>query len=136
MIVCKSTTELETMHRAGLIVWEVLNELRMMVAPGVTTQELDQIAERRTTEHNARPAFKGYRGYPASLCASINEEVVHGIPSASRGSCGKEKSFHSILELSWTVIMAMPLSPFRWATLGRRWRTLLRVTRESLDRAN
>ncbi len=84
MIVCKSTAELDTMHRAGLIVWEVLNELRMMVAPGVSTAELDRVAEKRATERRAKPAFKGYRGYPASLCVSINEEVVHGIPSPSR----------------------------------------------------
>jgi methionyl aminopeptidase len=84
MIVCKSSAELETMHRAGLVVWDVLNELRAMVAPGVSTQELDRVAEKRANERGARPAFKGYRGYPASLCASVNEEVVHGIPSASR----------------------------------------------------
>ena len=55
-----------------------------MVKPGVTTKELDDFAERYTREHGARPAFKGYRGYPASLCTSINREVVHGIPSDTR----------------------------------------------------
>jgi methionyl aminopeptidase len=81
MIVCKSPSELETMHRAGLVVWDVLDSLRHMVKPGMTTMELDQFAERRAVEQDARPAFKNYRGYPASLCTSINDQVVHGIPS-------------------------------------------------------
>lgn len=84
MIVCKSSGELDKMHRAGLIVWGAIQELRKMVKPGVTTKELDDFAERYTREHGARPAFKGYRGYPASLCTSINREVVHGIPSDAR----------------------------------------------------
>jgi len=84
MIVCKSRAELETMHRAGMVVWEILNELRTMAQPGVSTKELDQYAERRAAEHKVRPAFKNYRGYPATLCTSINAEVVHGIPSKNR----------------------------------------------------
>src|SRR5216683_2681728 len=84
MIVCKSQAELEKMHRAGLVIWEVLNHLRGMARPGVTTKELDEYAERRTSELKVRPAFKNYRGYPAALCTSINSEVVHGIPSKLR----------------------------------------------------
>ena len=84
MIVCKSSAELETMHQAGLTVWEVLQGLREQVQPGVTTLDLENFAARRTVECGARPAFKGYRGYPCVLCASVNQEVVHGIPSASR----------------------------------------------------
>ncbi|HEX4546651.1 MAG TPA: type I methionyl aminopeptidase [Candidatus Acidoferrum sp.] len=84
MIVCKSQAEIEKMHRAGLVIWEVLNDLRGMVRPGVTTKDLDEIAERKTTERKVRPAFKHYRGYPASLCTSVNSEVVHGIPSKAR----------------------------------------------------
>ena len=84
MIVCKSQAELEKMHRAGLVIWEVLNDLRGMARPGVSTQDLDEYAERKTAEQKARPAFKNYRGYPATLCTSINSEVVHGIPSKSR----------------------------------------------------
>src|ERR1700740_2221088 len=84
MIVCKSAAELETMHRAGLIVWDVLNDLREAVHPGVTTLELEKLAERRTADLGARSAFKGYRGYPCVLCASVNQEIVHGIPSANR----------------------------------------------------
>ena len=57
-----------------------------MVAPGVTTADLDAVAERLVREAGAEPAFKGYRGYPATLCASVNEQVVHGIPSATRAA--------------------------------------------------
>jgi len=122
------------MHRAGLIVWEVLNELRGMVAPGVSTLDLDQVAERRTAERKARPAFKGYRGYPASLCTSINEEVVHGIPSASRKlKDGDILSLDFGVELDGYFGDAAVTVP-----VGRvkpELETLLRVTRESLDRA-
>src|ERR1700675_46775 len=84
MIVCKSQAEREKMHHAGLVIWEILNHLRGMALPGVSTKELDEYAERRTAELKVRPAFKNYRGYPATLCTSINSEVVHGIPSKSR----------------------------------------------------
>ncbi|MFZ0819710.1 MAG: type I methionyl aminopeptidase [Candidatus Acidiferrales bacterium] len=134
MIVCKSSNELETMHQAGLIVWEVLNELRMTVAPGVSTLDLDRIAEKRSAERGARPAFKGYRGYPAALCASINEEVVHGIPSASR-----KLREGDIISLDFGVevdgyfgdaAVTVPVGKVKPEV-----ETLLRVTREALDKA-
>ena len=81
MIVCKSPAELQRMRASNALVAEVLAELRGLVAPGVTTRELDAVAERRVRKAGAVPAFKGYQGYPATLCASINEAVVHGIPS-------------------------------------------------------
>src|ERR1700676_994448 len=84
MIVCKSQAELEKMHRAGLVIWEVLNELRGMARPGGSTKELDEYAESKTAERKVRPAFKHYRGYPAALCTSVNSEVVHASPSKSR----------------------------------------------------
>src|SRR5260370_38461430 len=84
MIVCKSAAELEAMHRAGLVVWDVLNRLRQAVQPGLSTLDLEKIAAQGAQEHGARPAFKGYRGYPCVLWASINQEVVHGIPSGAR----------------------------------------------------
>jgi methionyl aminopeptidase len=120
------------MHRAGLIVWEVLNELRTMVEPGVSTLELDKVAERRTAEHKARPAFKGYRGYPASLCASINQEVVHGIPSGSRKL--REGDIISLdfgVELDGYFGDAAVTVPV--GKVKPELETLLRVTRESLD---
>ena len=85
MISLKSAREIEIMKRANLIVAEVLQELKRRVAPGVTTLDLDAIAEEMTLKKGATPAFKGYnvagRIYPRCLCASVNEEIVHGIPS-------------------------------------------------------
>ena len=72
------------MRAANQLVADVLAELEAAVAPGVTTADLDRLAERLVREGGAEPAFKGYRGYPATLCASVNEEVVHGIPSTTR----------------------------------------------------
>jgi methionyl aminopeptidase len=85
VIALKSAREIEIMKRANIIVAEVLRELKERVAPGVTTLDLDAIAEELTLKKNAIPAFKGYnvagRIYPRCLCASINEEIVHGIPT-------------------------------------------------------
>jgi methionyl aminopeptidase len=72
------------MREAGRLVGEVLTELAARVAPGVTTADLDELAEKRLRRAGATPAFKGYHGYPATICASINEEVIHGIPSGRR----------------------------------------------------
>ena len=84
MIVCKSASEIERMRTANMLVADVLHELETLVAPGVTTADLDAAAEKLVRAAGAEPAFKGYRRYPATLCASINEEVVHGIPSKKR----------------------------------------------------
>src|SRR5438552_5057869 len=84
MIECRATAELDRMREAGRLVAEVLAELAALVAPGVSTADLDALAEKRITQAGATPAFKGYHGYPASICASINEEVIHGIPSGRR----------------------------------------------------
>jgi len=83
-IVCKSQSEIDKMRRSGHIVRQVLDELRNLVAPGVSTMDLEKLAERRITESGAKPAFKGYYGYPCVLCTSINQEIVHGIPSEKR----------------------------------------------------
>jgi methionyl aminopeptidase len=83
-IVCKSQSEIEKMRRSGHVVRQVLDELRAMVAPGVTTMDLEKQAERRIRELGAKPAFKGYLDYPCVLCTSVNEEIVHGIPSSKR----------------------------------------------------
>src|SRR5499433_1947378 len=83
-IVCKSQAEIDKMRRSGHIVRQVLEELRTMVKPEVTTMDLEKTAERRIKEFGAKPAFKGYYDYPCVLCTSVNEEIVHGIPSAKR----------------------------------------------------
>ena len=80
MITLKSDRQIEFMREAGRIVAETLALLAAMVVPGVTTQELDQAAEEFIRSRGAIPAFKGYSGFPASICASVNDEVVHGIP--------------------------------------------------------
>lgn len=84
MIVCRSAAELGRMREAGRLVGEVLTELSTHVEPGVTTADLDALAEKRIVAAGATPAFKGYHGYPATICASINDEVIHGIPSGRR----------------------------------------------------
>jgi methionyl aminopeptidase len=84
VIVCRSAAELEKMREAGRLVGEVLTELASKVVPGISTAELDELAEKRIAKAGAVPAFKGYHGYPATICASINDEVIHGIPSGRR----------------------------------------------------
>jgi methionyl aminopeptidase len=84
VIVCRSAAELERMREAGRLVGEVLTELAAAVAPGVSTADLDALAEKRIAKAGATAAFKGYHGYPATICASINDEVIHGIPSGRR----------------------------------------------------
>jgi len=120
------------MHRAGLIVWGALTELRQKVQPGVTTGELDDLAEEYARKHKARPAFKNYHGYPKSLCTSINNEVVHGIPSARRAV--KEGD---ILSMDFGVefdgyygdaALTIPVGK-----IDPKRETLLRVTREALE---
>lgn len=132
MIICRSATELETMHRAGLIVWGALTELRQKVQPGMTTEEMDDLAEEYARKHKARPAFKNYHGYPKSLCASINNEVVHGIPSAKRAV--KEGD---ILSMDFGVefegyygdaALTIPVGQ-----IDAKREKLLRVTREALE---
>jgi methionyl aminopeptidase len=120
------------MHRAGLIVWGALTELRQKVQPGMTTEEMDDLAEEYARKHKARPAFKNYHGYPKSLCTSINNEVVHGIPSAKRAV--KEGD---ILSMDFGVefdgyygdaALTIPVGK-----IDPKRETLLRVTREALE---
>ncbi len=90
MIIRKSAAELQKMRRAGLLVWEVLNRLKGMVAEGVTTLDLEVVAEKMIQDAGAKPAFKGYyvpaigQKFPFVLCTSVNEQIVHGMPSAKR----------------------------------------------------
>src|SRR3979411_127889 len=83
-IVCKSAAEIEKMRKSGRIVRPVLDYVRGLVAPGVTTMDLERAAEKKIRELGAKPAFKGYYDYPCVLCTSVNEEIVHGIPSEKR----------------------------------------------------
>ena len=83
-IVCKSAAEIERMRHSGRIVRQVLDEVRSMVAPGITTMDLERAAVKKIAELGAKPAFKGYYDYPCVLCTSVNEEIAHGIPSEKR----------------------------------------------------
>ncbi|MGG3449663.1 MULTISPECIES: type I methionyl aminopeptidase [Bacillaceae] len=84
MIICKTPRELEIMKEAGHIVALTHQELQKYISPGISTMELDAIAEACIRRHGATPSFKGYNGFPGSICASVNAELVHGIPSDRR----------------------------------------------------
>src|SRR4026207_2467882 len=81
MIIGKSKKELEKMRAAGRLVGQVREHLRSMAQPGVTTLEIDMVAEKMIRDAGALPTFKGYNGFPYSICASVNEQIVHGFPS-------------------------------------------------------
>lgn len=80
MIIIKNSTEIEFMRQAGKVVGETLLRLEEMIMPGISTAELDRFAEEFITKQGAKPSFKGYGGFPGTLCISVNDEVVHGIP--------------------------------------------------------
>jgi methionyl aminopeptidase len=84
LIVLKSEEEIKRMAEACRIVAEVLEGIKKIIAPGLTTKEIDEFAESFIRSKGAKPAFKGYRGYPSSICTSINEQVIHGIPSSTK----------------------------------------------------
>jgi len=84
MIILKNSSDIERMREANRILAHLFEHIRPMIQPGITTAELDSEAELFIRSHNAVPAFKGYRGFPSTLCTSVNEEVVHGIPGTRR----------------------------------------------------
>ena len=134
MIVCRSAAEIAKLRAANQLVAEVLAELEAAVAPGVTTADLDRLAERIVRDAGAVPAFKGYRGFPATLCASINQEVVHGIPSASRKLVeGDVISLDVGVKLNGYYGDSAVTVPVGHPSEAAE--RLLRVTQESLDRA-
>lgn len=81
MISIKSPKEIEIMREGGRILAKIMRELKKKVAPGITTKELDELAENLIFKYGGKPSFKGYKGFPASLCVSLNEEIVHVVPS-------------------------------------------------------
>ena len=132
MIVCKSPREIEQMRRANVLVAEVLAELSGMVAPGVTTADLDAAAERLVLAAGAESAFKGYRGYPATLCASVNDEVVHGIPANRALAEGDIISLDMGVKLDGFYGDAAVTVPV--GEVSDDVQRLLRVTQESLQK--
>jgi methionyl aminopeptidase len=134
MIICRSAAEISRMRAASQLVAAVLSELEAAVAPGVTTADLDRLAERLVRDGGAVPAFKGYRGFPATLCASVNDEVIHGIPSASRKlNEGDVISLDVGVKLNGYFgdsAVSVPVGKVPESTLK-----LLRVTEQALERA-
>jgi methionyl aminopeptidase len=132
-IILKSRQEIEKMRRCNLIVAEILESLKARVRPGVTTRELDEKAAALLAKTGARSAFKGYGGYPAALCTSVNEEVIHGIPSERILKEGDIVSldFGAVWEDYYgDAAITLPVG-----RISAEAEKLLRVTREALDRA-
>jgi methionyl aminopeptidase len=132
VIVCKSPAEIEKMRAASQLVARILDELAAMVAPGVSTADLDAAAEQKVRAAGAEPAFKGYRGYPATLCASANEQVIHGIPNRTPLKAGDIISLDMGVKLDGyygdsavTVAVGQVDEPVK---------ALLRVTQEALEK--
>jgi len=133
MIIYKSREEIEPMDRCNRVVAQIQAAVAGAVAPGASTADLDRMAERMCRDAGVRPAFKGYRGYPCVLCTSVNEEVVHGIPSPK-----KVLREGDIIGLDFGVVLegyygdAAVTVPV--GRISREAEELLRVTRESLRR--
>jgi methionyl aminopeptidase len=130
MIILRSPEEIEKMRRSNGIVASVLTRLSEIVAPGVTTRDLDKMSEDLCRKYKAKPAFKGYHGFPFSLCASVNEQVVHGFPN------DKPLKDGDILSIDFGVLydgyygdaaITLPVG-----TIGKDVERLLKVTKESL----
>jgi methionyl aminopeptidase len=133
VITCRSAAELERLARVNGLVARVLSELMSAVRPGVTTRQLDELAERRLREGGAVPAFKGYHGYPATICASVNEQVIHGIPNDRPLAEGDILSIDLGAKLDgFFGDSAVTVPVGRVSPEAER---LLAVTRESLERA-
>jgi methionyl aminopeptidase len=132
-IILKSRQEIEKMRRSNLIVAEILESLKYAVRAGVSTRELDEKAAALLARTGARPAFKGYNGYPAVLCTSVNEEVIHGIPS---GRVLKEGDIVSLdFGAVWEDYYGDAAVTLPVGRISAEAEKLLRVTREGLDRA-
>lgn len=130
MIIKKSPEQIEAMHRAGRVLAEVINELKSSIAPGVIVSDLDAHAERSIRTRGGVPSFLGYRGYPASICASLNEVVVHGIPSDQKLEEGDILAVDFGLTLDgWHADSAITVGV---GEIDEESERLLRVTEESL----
>ena len=134
MILIKSPQEIEAMRRAGAVVGRFFEEVGALVRPGVTTGLLEEFADRFIARHGVRSAFKGYHGYPAHLCTSVNEEVVHGIPSVER--VVREGD---ILSIDFGVMLdgyyGDAARTFAVGTVNAESRRLLATTERSLEKA-
>ncbi len=130
MIICKSEQEIELMREAGRIVALAHQAIAQATEPGITTRELDAIAERVIRQHKATPSFKGYHGFPASICASVNEELVHGIPGKRKLVDGDIISIDigaCIHDFHGDAAVTLPVG-----NISSQAQKLLQVTEESL----
>ena len=130
MIILKSAEEIEKMRKSGQIAAQISQKLTEKVKPGVTTKELDRVASTLIKMHKARPAFLGFRGFPASICTSVNDQIVHGIPGSYRLREG------DIISLDFGVVhqgyysdMAMTLPV---GSISEDAQRLIEVTRSAL----
>src|SRR5712692_7840103 len=133
MIIGKSKKEIEKMRAAGKLVGLVLQELRRMVEPSVTTIEIDRAADKMICDAGATPTFKGYHGFPYSICASVNEQVVHGFPSRYTLQDGDIFSIDVGVTLAGYVgdtATTVPVGPVSEEILK-----LIQVTEQCLERA-
>lgn len=133
MIIGKSRKEIEKMRAAGQLVGAVLQKLREMVVPGITTLEVDQAAERMIREAGALPTFKGYHGFPYSICASVNEQIVHGFPSRYQLKDGDLFSIDCGVTLEGYVGDTATTVPV--GNVRPEWLKLVEVTEQCLERA-
>lgn len=133
MIIGKSKKEIDKMRAAGQLVGSVLRELRGMVTPGITTIEIDRAAEKMIRDAGALPTFKGYHGFPFSICASVNEQVVHGFPSNYRLKEGDLFSIDCGVTLEGFVGDTATTVPV--GSVPEDWQKLIEVTNECLERA-
>jgi methionyl aminopeptidase len=133
MIIGKSKRELEKMRAAGQLVGQVLSHLRTLVEPGVTTMEIDRAAEKMIRDAGALPTFKGYNGFPYSICASVNEQIVHGFPSNYRLQEGDIFSIDVGVTLEGFVGDTATTVPVGKVSEDRL--KLIRITEECLERA-
>ena len=133
MIIGKSKREIEKMRASGRLVGQVLSHLRTLVKPGVTTMEVDRAAEKMIRDAGALPTFKGYNGFPYSICASVNEQIVHGFPSNYRLQEGDIFSIDVGVTLEGFVGDTATTVPVGKVSEDRL--KLIRVTEECLERA-
>lgn len=130
MVIFKSQNEIERIRKASQIVARTLGVLESHVQAGITTRELDQIAESEIRKAGAKPAFKGYRGFPATLCVSVNEEVVHGIPSDRKLKEGDIVGLD--LGCIWEDFYGDAARTFPVGQITEESKRLLKITEESL----
>jgi methionyl aminopeptidase len=133
VVILKSSWEIDLIRKSGRIVAEALARLTKLVEPGITTLDLDRLAEEYILKRGAKPAFKGYRGYPYSLCASVNEQVVHALPSERKLKEGDIVSLDLGSIVDGYYGDAAVTVPVGQVSEGAR--RLMAVTQESLQRA-